>query len=192
MRHTRKEPLVLHEDWIESQDEPPTATGVDAEDRYQWRTVVNTTTGQIVQLKLRDPYEASLTVVAATFYSDDGLSTQLIRGFPIGAIQAAYRERRQGRDTVLKRWAAADAPTPDELEALATEPIRRKQRDDKFYALVAIQYTKLGETTDQPTKTLAELNGTTVASSQRWLWEARKRGFLPPGRQGRRTKKRGQ
>lgn len=57
---------------------------------------------------------------------------------------------------------------------------------DDFLGALARRYTWLvtsGNTT--PAVQLAEESGTPVATVRRWVWTARKKGLLPPGRPGR-------
>lgn len=56
---------------------------------------------------------------------------------------------------------------------------------DTFYELVAAAYNEAIRTTPKPAPILAEEAGVPVPTVHRWIAEARRRGFLPPARQGR-------
>jgi hypothetical protein len=55
-----------------------------------------------------------------------------------------------------------------------------------FYKRVADVYRELVGWTNRPAVELAEANGVPVTTAHRWVKEARRRGFLPPGQKGRR------
>jgi hypothetical protein len=55
-----------------------------------------------------------------------------------------------------------------------------------FYRQVAAVYTRLAAQSHRPVVELAEANEVPWSTAQRWVKEARRRGFLPPGQKGRR------
>jgi hypothetical protein len=55
-----------------------------------------------------------------------------------------------------------------------------------FYKQVAAVYTRLAAQSHRPVVELAEANAVPWSTAQRWVKEARRRGFLPPGQKGRR------
>jgi hypothetical protein len=59
-------------------------------------------------------------------------------------------------------------------------------KSDGFYRQVASVYGALAATSNRPAVELAEANGVPVTTAHRWINEARRRGFLPPGQKGRR------
>ena len=67
---------------------------------------------------------------------------------------------------------------------LSSAPAGRKP--DHFYLEVANQYGDLVATSNRPAAELAEFHGIPVTTVHRWVKEARRRGFLGPGRKGRR------
>lgn len=79
--------------------------------------------------------------------------------------------------------------------ALGVQRIPRPQRGrlarpdgsdpDTFYKLVADAYNEAILNTSSPAPLLAEEAGVPVPTVHRWIAEARRRGFLPPARQGR-------
>lgn len=88
------------------------------------------------------------------------------------------------REVSLSRLAASlGAPPPQ------TDRPRLRRPDgsdpDGFYRQVAGAYSSLVCDTSRPAKAMAEEAGVPVATVHRWIHEARRRGFLPVGRQGR-------
>ena len=59
-------------------------------------------------------------------------------------------------------------------------------KPDSFYQQVAKTYSHLARGSNRPAAELAEANEVPVTTAHRWVKEARRRGFLPPGRKGRR------
>jgi hypothetical protein len=59
-------------------------------------------------------------------------------------------------------------------------------KPDTFYQQVAKTYSHLAQGSNRPAAELAEANDVPVTTAHRWVKEARRRAFLPPGRKGRR------
>jgi hypothetical protein len=59
-------------------------------------------------------------------------------------------------------------------------------KPDRFYQQVAETYSHLARGSNRPAVEMAEVNGVPVTTVHRWVKEARRRGFLPPGQKGRR------
>jgi hypothetical protein len=59
-------------------------------------------------------------------------------------------------------------------------------KPDWFYERLAVAYSKLALRSNRPAVLLAERNEVPVTTVHRWVKEARRRGFLPPGQKGRR------
>jgi hypothetical protein len=55
-----------------------------------------------------------------------------------------------------------------------------------FYRQVADTYRRLAAHGNRPAVEMANANGVPVTTVHRWVKEARRRGFLPPGQKGRR------
>jgi hypothetical protein len=51
---------------------------------------------------------------------------------------------------------------------------------------VASVYSALAASSNRPAVELAESNDVPLTTAHRWMKEARRRGFLPPGQKGRR------
>jgi hypothetical protein len=54
----------------------------------------------------------------------------------------------------------------------------------RFYKQVAELYIRLTDASRRPAAELAEAAGVPVSTAHRWVREARRRGFLPPGQRG--------
>jgi hypothetical protein len=59
------------------------------------------------------------------------------------------------------------------------------RKPESFYRQVAAVYTELAAHGNRPAVELAEANGVPITTAHRWVKEARRRGFLPPGQKGR-------
>jgi hypothetical protein len=59
-------------------------------------------------------------------------------------------------------------------------------KGDGFYQQVAMVYSTLAAASNRPAVELAEANQVPLTTAHRWVKEARRRGFLPPGQKGRR------
>lgn len=95
---------------------------------------------------------------------------QLIEAFdPVRRIVGSVEARRLRRKPPLR--------FPD---------VTQKRKPDAFYIKVAAAYTWLfDEGSRRPAQDLAEANGVPATTAHRWIREARRRGFLPPGETGR-------
>lgn len=94
-------------------------------------------------------------------------------GFPPTDVQAVKRARP------LKGGAAS----PD----LYLEVPDTFRYEDSFYARVAEVYTAAGQFYAAPAREIADENGVPLATVQRWVKEARRRGVLGPGRPRKET-----
>jgi hypothetical protein len=57
--------------------------------------------------------------------------------------------------------------------------------DDNFYEAVAATYSALAALSSRPAAEIAEANGEPVSTVHSWIRQARRRGYLPAGRQGK-------
>jgi hypothetical protein len=60
------------------------------------------------------------------------------------------------------------------------------KKGDVFYQRVAAIYRQKAAQSNRPAVEIANVNGVPVTTVHRWVKEARRRGFLPPGQKGRR------
>jgi transposase len=99
---------------------------------------------------------------------------------PHGAMTAAANAHDISRATA-HRWVQ----TCRQLGYLPTLSRRGELDIDGFYRSIATAYNQALAVTSKPAKVLAEEAGVPTGTAHRWVNEARRRGFLPPARQGR-------
>ncbi|MEV6833595.1 hypothetical protein AB0N17_03530 [Streptomyces sp. NPDC051133] len=94
-------------------------------------------------------------------------------------------------DDALARYLA-NSKRPDSSPSASgvtsqREPLSRPDGSDpdSFYRQVAETYNDAVRETSAPAKVLAEEAGVPTTTVHRWIFEARRRGFLPPARKGR-------
>lgn len=95
--------------------------------------------------------------------ADDDLTVRRLRG----------RARNAAEPTLGRHGPRATLTRPD------------GQDPEVFYRLVAEVYTEHATTSSAPAKAIANEADVPVTTAHRWVREARRRGFLPPGRKGR-------
>jgi hypothetical protein len=148
-------------------------------------------------------------VITTLIVVAERVSSTVIKALPIGRIESllntptirdqieAAGDRHETLDAFLEAeigWEA-NTPTftrrikygPGQRAAPPREPLRRPDRSDPegFYRRVADAYNETLATTSAPAPVLAAEAGVPVPTARRWIAEARRRGLLPPGRQGR-------
>lgn len=84
-----------------------------------------------------------------------------------------------------KRLQAGEPPHPEVGRLLEKADAGRRNHGDEFYRKVASVYADLHRLTNAPALAIAEANAVAASTARRWVKEARKRGFLPPGRPGK-------
>jgi hypothetical protein len=85
----------------------------------------------------------------------------------------------------LVQSAARDQDYVDRLSSHATRPDRSRTRDDRWYAQLAAAYVAALEAGEATNRALARDWGFSEATIRNAVWEARRRGFLTPTKQGR-------
>jgi hypothetical protein len=94
-----------------------------------------------------------------------------------------------------RKYATAGAHLDQRVTTTATghKKVTRLQvpttnpKPARFYKQIASLYTRLSaDANSRPAVDLAEAAGVPVTTVHRWVREARRRGFLPPGQRGRR------
>ncbi len=134
---------------------------------------------------------------------DGSPSAELLRAIPVGRIEATANAQlavaHEAIDTppVLNPRARPVAPPVtaggwDMIEpalavprAATTAGTRSRGRPDVFYREVADVYLDFAQDSPRPACDLADQHGVPVSTAHRWVKEARRRGFLPPGRPGK-------
>lgn len=171
------------DDWYEwRQDEPPLAATVEV------RVGVGTG-GRLVLTGLR---------------IEGTPSAELLRAIPVGRIEAAANaqlaavEAVSGTTPIVNSRARPVAPPVAEdvgwemvepslavTRATPADAPRLRGRPDIFYREVADVYLTFAQASPRPACDLADRHGVPVSTAHRWVKEARRRGFLPPGRPGK-------
>ena len=155
---------------------------------------------------------APAQLIASAFHRDDAgrLRVRRLRGadlrtFPLAAAEAAVNgelrdqvladigrkmraslELEDGTTTPLDRPPRTKRK-PDSSTEFAVAPITvpsTRPFPDDFYAEVAAVYTRAAARSRRPASDIAEASDVNVSAVHRWIAEARKRGYLPPGRPG--------
>jgi hypothetical protein len=116
-------------------------------------------------------------------------TTARLRDVPLARIEAAANARPEIRD-----WAG-EAMGEETVERAKTQAAKRvklrapksRRLDDAHYELVAAAYRGAVANGLPPAKTLADESGVPQGTVNRWIGEARRRGYLPPGEPGRVT-----
>jgi len=134
-------------------------------------------------------------------------TAELLRAIPVGRIEAAANAQLSVVDDAIVAAAPPgrrDAPAAREPQLSdagweAPDPLRAAlrrsppastittgtRRPDDFYRDIARAYLDLAQTSARPAAELAEAHSVPATTAHRWIKEARRRGFLPPGRPGK-------
>ena len=115
---------------------------------------------------------------------------KLMRDVPLTRITAAVNA-----DAGLREWIEKDVPqeTVKLARRKAAErprlerPVRRRPLEDSFFESVAAAYRGAIKHGLPPAKTMSEDSDTPPGTVNRWIAEARRRGYLPAGEPGRVT-----
>jgi hypothetical protein len=170
-----------------------------------WIAVYAEGGGPTYYVRCREDGEGGVEIVKLLIASQERITSAALRDVPIGRIEATIN----GSPLLLAAAKSAEK-VPDRLvERLRTgpvrsfrdaigvggevplpggnEPLKRPDRSDPaaFYGQVALRYLVLVRNTSKPAVAIAEESGVPVATARRWINEARRRGLLPAGRQGR-------
>lgn len=177
-----------------------------------WVKCVDDSSERAVYLQLRpsDRDPAQLSTHTAVMQSDKPISVHAWSQVPFAQIEMlvgnnpdarALVDSEHGHDpaagfeeyfaahpypqkTVRLSWSEVTPNVPEPGDRPA--PLQRPQRiTDDFLKDVAAQYRWVSASGELPGPAMAEQTGAPVRTVQRWVYEARKRGFLPPGRPGR-------
>jgi hypothetical protein len=116
-------------------------------------------------------------------------TTARLRDVPLARIEDAANA-----DPGIRKWIE-DATDPETLKRAHTAAAKRpklarsksRRLDDDFFKLVADAYRGAVANGLQPAKTLADESDSPQGTVNRWIAEARRRGYLPAGQQGRVT-----
>lgn len=175
-----------------------------------WISVGQGPDGAVLHVRVR--YDGDDRVVITDVYMHaDEITPAAVRGMSISRLQAeltAAMHYPSGSEATVLGLAAATAgsatfrdgvPEPTLAELRARMPAaggtERPERPrltrpgsadpDEFYPLVARAYLEYAPQTRAPAKEIAAEASVPITTVHRWIREARRRGFLPPGRKGK-------
>jgi hypothetical protein len=170
------------------------------DDWYEWRGETPLAATVLVRVAIGDGGR----LVLAGLRIDGPPSADLLRAIPVGRIEAAANAQLSVIDdvivanTLVNPRARPLAPpaagidgweTTDPARAVprnqGPDGVRSRGRPDVFYREVADVYLDLAQASHRPASDIAAQHGVPVSTAHRWVKEARRRGFLPPGRPGK-------
>ncbi|MEV4170245.1 hypothetical protein [Nonomuraea sp. NPDC049709] len=164
------------------------------EDWYEWRQEPPLSGTVLVQVAVA----AGGRLVLTGLRIDGAPTAGLLRSIPVGRIEVAANAQLTAVDDVItpvtvSRLRQTELPSLDGAgwEMTAPDravprpaPVRKRGRPDDFYREIADTYHELAQVSARPAAELAELRDVPITTAHRWVKEARRRGFLPPGRPG--------
>jgi len=122
-------------------------------------------------------------------------TSELLRRIPLGRIEAAANAQlavvddRIERAPPRRRRAVGRPLAGGELgwEVPTAPPVlpSGRGRPNAFYREIATRYRTFSHTSRRPAHDIAERYDVPVTTAHRWIKEARRRGYLPPGRPGK-------
>jgi hypothetical protein len=163
-------------------------------DSWAWSTTsggwlrVDNGHGDRVNVRFRLNDRGRMEPVELRLETERPIDSTVLRQLPLTMMEGWANSG--GRNSLLH---PASEPLPPAGSLLA--PRRRGSallkvppgaKPDWFYERLAAAYSSLALRSNRPAVLLAERNGVPVTTVHRWVKEARRRGFLPPGQKGRR------
>ena len=160
----------------------------------RWRYIEHEGTRTRVMIRLQrqlyaTPEEVRITgVIYLPWRPGDPITSHLLRELPTAKIEAAINKRLFAMKRVAtvtgNKIVLPSGRRVSERELL--KPLGNPKQVPDFYELVALQHSKLsGQGDENPSATMADINGVALSTAQGWVAKARARGLLPPGRRGR-------
>jgi hypothetical protein len=170
------------------------------DDWYEWRGETPLSAPVLVRIAVGEGGR----LVLAGLRIDGSPSAELLRAIPVGRIEAAANAQLCVVDDAIVAgtpvnprarplappaggtdgWETVD-PTFAVQRPHRPEVTRSRGRPDVFYREVADVYLDLAQASHRPASDIAAQHGVPVSTAHRWVKEARRRGFLPPGRPGK-------
>jgi hypothetical protein len=174
------------------------------DDWYEWRG--ETPLAATVLVRVAVGADGRLVLVGLRI--DGSPTADLLRAIPVGRIEGAANAQLSVVDDVIMVNSLAPTVVNPRARPLVpptvgldgweiTDPAlavkrnnqphvaRARGRPDIFYSEVADVYLDLAQASHRPASDLAAQHGVPVSTAHRWVKEARRRGFLPPGRPGK-------
>ncbi|MHB1065782.1 MAG: hypothetical protein ACYC1Z_15055 [Georgenia sp.] len=160
----------------------------------RWRYIEHEATATRVMIRLQrqvyaTPEEVRITgVIYLPWRPGDPITSHLLRELPTAKIEAAINKRLFAMKRVTTvtgdKIILPSGRKVSDRELL--KPLGNPKRVPDFYELVALQHSKLsGQGDENPSATMAQINGVALSTAQGWVAKTRSRGLLPPGRRGR-------
>lgn len=185
-------------DHILGYDDQATGERTDSEQNEtvdgRWRYIEHEGTATRVMIRLQrqtfaTPEEVRITgVIYLPWRPGDPITSHLLRELPTAKIEAAINKRMFAMKRVTtvtgSKTVLPSGRKVSDRELL--KPLGNPKQVADFYELVALQHGKLsGQGDENPSATMAKINGVALSTAQGWIAKARSRGLLPPGRRGR-------
>ena len=178
----------------DASDEMDRVLGYDDQASGRWRYIEHEGTRTRVMIRLQrqlyaTPEEVRITgVIYLPWRPGDPITSHLLRELPTAKIEAAINKRLFAMKRVAtvtgNKIVLPSGRKVSERELL--KPLGNPKQVPDFYELVALQHSKLsGQGDENPSATMADINGVALSTAQGWVAKARARGLLPPGRRGR-------
>jgi hypothetical protein len=171
--------------------------------RVLWsRSVPGTTEGLMVYAQLHAEKEGDRAEIIQLAVSGPNLTTDKLRSIPLAHIETVANTDPEFRPHLAgtpqnPMGEMFDVLRQDSNRHFLTKAHRKAQEPrtplsrpdgsnpDGFYRQVAEAYRDVVQTTPKVAKVLAKEANVPPGTVHRWVLEARRRGFLPPARQGR-------
>src|SRR5512132_1118934 len=143
--------------------------------------------GDRVYTRFRPNDRGRMEPVELRLETERPIDSTLLRQLPLTRLEghANWRPNEVRNPTPEPHPPAGPLLVPHRRGAALGE-IPPGTKPDWFYQRLAVIYSSLAQRSNRPAVVLAERNEVPVTTVHRWVKEARRRGFLPPGQKGRR------
>ena len=153
-------------------------------EQFQWVRVRHRETGESAWLRIHSGEAKSITISGIVFLPPnpgDRVNNRTLRALPLAGIENAASSRR-----VRQLLRAALTKREADVDWAPLDPLGSPRTSLDFYSRVGLQFMALKEAgVERPVARMIEINARPAKTVQGWVTEARRRGFLPPGRQGK-------
>jgi hypothetical protein len=153
-------------------------------ERFQWVRIRHQETGEVAWLRIHSGEAKSVTISGIVFmppHPGDRVNNRTLRALPLAGIENDASSRRV-RQLILAAFTNREA----DVDWSPLEPLGNPRTALNFYSRVGVQFMALKEAGEErPVARMVEINDRPAKTVQGWVTEARRRGFLPPGRQGK-------
>lgn len=154
--------------------------------------------GGTVHVRFDDAEDGRLVVVEL-YLASPAIDSRLLKSIPLERLEAVVNQpdtAKRLRERLLEpntpKMPSFDQPdwrtamrVRRQVRARVELPEARGRYPDQFYEDVASAYGWCVANGEQPAVAIADANEVDVNTVRRWIKEARRRGALPAGRQGR-------